>query len=441
MWYPGLISFFMAMCLAGHDVSVDAAGQAKTARARTLLHLLIDGKYREFADAGNAKMKAAMSAQKAEQIWTGITSQIGPYRSEVSATLTRVQGFYSVRFVCLCERGKVTLRIVVDGEDRLSGLWFDGVDRDVAYTPPEYVDVKAFREEKVTVSAGQFPLPGTLTLPKAAGHHPAVVLVHGSGPLDEDETVGGCKPFRDLAWGLASRGIAVLRYEKRTHKHPTATRPADWTLDAETIDDAVAAVNVLRKCPEIDAKRIYVAGHSLGGMAAPFIATRDGKLAGIIIMAGTPRSILDVVRDQIDYQAGLGGTLDEKTQTRVREAEEALAAIRAGKLEGASEKLGMPAAYLARLDKLDTGQAAAKLKIPILIIQGKRDCQATQKDFDAWKKVLANRKNVTFKLYDRLNHLFVAGEGPSTGAEYAQPGHVDTQVVTDIADWLNRPTR
>jgi uncharacterized protein len=434
----GMISVLAVAGLAGHCAAADAQSEAKTTRARTLLGFLVDGKYREFTDAGTERMKTAMGPKETEQVWTGITSQLGQYRSEISAKPTKVMGFYSVQMVCRFDRGKASLRIVLDDADRLAGLWIDRVDRDVAYTQPAYVNSELFREEKVTVSAGQFPLPGTLTLPKAAGPHPAVVLVHGSGPHDEDETIGANKPFRDLAGGLASRRIAVLRYEKRTHKHPTATKPADWTIETETMDDALAAANLLLQRPEIDPKRVFVAGHSLGAFAAPFIAQRDPKLAGIVLLAGNARSILDLIEDQIEYLAGLSGSANDEARKRVGEMKEALEAIRAGKLEGTSEKLGMPAAYLERLHKLDPVGAAAALKMPILIIQGGRDYQVTKADFAIWKKQMADKQNVTLKLYEPLNHLFVAGEGPSAPAEYEKAGHVDERVVADIAEWVTR---
>src|SRR6185369_4322477 len=92
-----------------------------------------------------------------------------------------------------------------------------------AYQPPAYVVPSMFREQELTVGAGtEWALPATLTLPTGTGPFPAVVLVHGSGPNDRDETIGPNKPFQDLAQGLASQGIAVLRYEKRTKQHPVA---------------------------------------------------------------------------------------------------------------------------------------------------------------------------------------------------------------------------
>ena len=89
-------------------------------------------------------------------------------------------------------------------------------------------------------------LPGTLTVPEGDGPFPAVVLVHGSGPNDRDETLMGQKPFRDLAEGLAGKGIAVYRYDKRTYVYG-ARLQADRgiTLMEETVEDAAAAVRLL----------------------------------------------------------------------------------------------------------------------------------------------------------------------------------------------------
>ncbi len=76
-------------------------------------------------------------------------------------------------------------------------------------------------------------------------------------------------PFRDLAEGLASRGIAVLRFEKRTKQYPEELMAEfpQMTVQEEFIDDALAAIRLLQDTPEIDAEQIYILGHSLGGNA------------------------------------------------------------------------------------------------------------------------------------------------------------------------------
>ncbi len=413
------------------------ADDAKVVRAREILKLLIDGKYKEFVATGDQAVRAGFSPEKAGQVWAGLLFQLGGYQSEESAELVKAGEQESVSFVLRFERGTCTLRVVLDQSDKMSGFWCDAINPSADYKAPPYVDESSFREEDVTVSAGQFPLPGKLTLPKAPGPHPGIVLVHGSGPNDQDETVGANKPFRDLAWGLASRGVAVLRYEKRTRVHPLAKPAAEWTLEDEVIDDAIAAAELLRKHKDIDPKRVYVLGHSLGGTLAPYIAQKDGKLAGIVIMAGSARSILDLLEEQTEYIATLGGQPSEKDRQELDKLKQQLAAIRAGKTQDVTEPiLSVPAVYWERLHKLDPAGVAAKLETPMLILQGGRDYQVTKKDFTLWKERLGNHKSVTLKLFDDLNHLFIAGQGPSTPAEYQQAGHVDEKVIGAIRTWI-----
>jgi hypothetical protein len=153
----------------------------------------------------------------------------------------------------------VDIQVAFDPAQRIAGLFF------VPYPPPSYVKPNAFRETEVMVGTGEWALAGTLTLPLGPSVCPAVLLVHGSGPHDRDETVGATKPFRDLAWGLGSQGIAVLRYEKRTKQHAAKLGAigGPLTVKDETIDDVLAAVALLRQTEGIETTRIFVLGHSL----------------------------------------------------------------------------------------------------------------------------------------------------------------------------------
>jgi hypothetical protein len=412
--------------------------EEKIAEARELLKLFLNGKFKEFTARGDERVRAQFTPELGQQALSSLRFQIGEYESETSAKLSKIAESHVVDFGYRFTRGTCALRVTLDPQGRMAGFLITELAADFAYEPPGYVDQTKFTEEKVTVSAGEFPLEGTLTIPKNRGRRPAVVLVHGSGPHDQDETVGAHKPFRDLSWGLASRGVAVLRYVKRTKAYPAARPRGEWTLDAETIDDALAAARLAREHPRIDAERVFVAGHSLGAFAAPFIAERDERLAGIIMLAGNARSILDLVEEQVEYIARLDGDYSGKEREKIAALEKALTAIRSGDAESVTEPiLGVPAKYWAHLHGLENVDAAKKLKLPILIVQGARDYQVTTEDFRIWKNALAGRKNVTFKLFDDLNHLFVAGSDPSGPEEYRQPGHVDAKVIRIIAEWIH----
>jgi predicted alpha/beta hydrolase len=154
--------------------------------------------------------------------------------------------------------------------------------------------------------------------------------VHGSGPLDRDETVFANKPFRDLAWGLASQGIAVLRYEKRTKQHAAKLGAigGPWTLKEETIDDVLAAVALLRQTAGIEVTRIFVLGHSLGGMLIPRIGTRDAPIAGFIVLAGATRPLEDMILEQTTYLVSLEGSISQEKQAHLDEITKQVAHIK-----------------------------------------------------------------------------------------------------------------
>jgi hypothetical protein len=268
------------------------------------------------------------------------------------------------------------------------------------------------------------------------------VLVHGSGPNDRDETVGANKPFRDLAWGLASKGVAVLRYEKRTKEHADTYKTkghGELTVKEETVDDAVSAAAQLRATEGIDPKRVYVLGHSLGGMVTPRIAKADPQIAGLIILAGATRPLEDMIIEQTRYLMSLKGTPSADEAAKLAELESAVAKIKkltSADVASPAAILGAPPSYWLDLRQYDPPTVAQGLKLPMLILQGERDYQVTAVDFDRWKSALGGRPAVTFKLYPTLNHLLIAGDGKSTPAEYEKAGHVAEAVVADIAEWI-----
>ena len=198
------------------------------------------------------------------------------------------------------EKQNMNARYVVNQAGLVAGMFL--LPGEVAWQRPAYSKPDTFTERAVTIGNDEWKLPGTLTVPAGAGPFPGVVLVHGSGANDRDETVGGTKVFRDLAEGLASRGIAVLRYDKRTLVYRSKMAGLHgMTVHEETGEDAVRAASMLREQKEIDPKHVYVLGHSFGGYVAPRIAEEDGKLAGLILLAANARPLEDLIIEQAQY--------------------------------------------------------------------------------------------------------------------------------------------
>lgn len=290
----------------------------------------------------------------------------------------------------------------------------------------------------MAIADGDCPLPATLTMPNGPGPFPAVVLVHGSGPNDRDESIGPNKPFKDLAWGLATRGIAVLRYEKRTKQCPTqmVQSLATLTVNEETVNDALAAVAYLRGVPAVDPDRVFVLGHSLGGTVAPRIAARDPRLAGLILLAASNRNLADLMVEQNEYLALSDGNITADEQQALADLRRQAERAKALDFKEGEVILGAGRAYWADILAYDPIATARSLAVPMLVLQGERDYQVTLVDFAAWKEGLAGRAGVQFKSYPALNHLFIAGSGQPNPGEYDVPGNVAREVVDDIAAWI-----
>jgi alpha-beta hydrolase superfamily lysophospholipase len=269
---------------------------------------------------------------------------------------------------------------------------------------------------------------------------PAVVLVHGLGPLDRDATVGANRPFRDLARGLAARGIATLRYDKRTQAHgKRIAELEDLTVDDEVLDDAFAAVAALRLRKDVDPERIFVLGHGLGGMLAPRLAARDRRVAGLVLLAAPARSVPTLLVEQTEYLVSLEGTDADAQELVLAQLQHDAALAESAALDDDDEPiLGAPASYWVDLRGYDPVATAAALvpPRPAFVAQGGRDYQVGSEDFARWQRGLGGRAGVTVRLYPALNHLFVAGEGKSRPEEYLQAGHVAEELVADVAAWI-----
>jgi dienelactone hydrolase len=411
------------------------------AAAKTFVDILARKDFAAAVAQFDDTMKSAMPLTKLQETWNAVLSQVGIFKQQ-GKTRTEKRGAYTVVIVTSdFQNAALDIKVVFDQTKRIAGLFFAPATNN-EYTTPSYVKPSSFREQEVTVGTGEWALPGTLTLPVGAGPFPAVVLVHGSGPHDRDETIGPNKPFRDLAWGLASHGVAVLRYEKRSKQYPTKIAALSrLTVKEETVDDALAAAELLRKKQGIDAKRVFVLGHSLGGMLVPRIGQLGPHIAGFIVLAGTTRHLEDVISEQLTYIYSLDGTVSKEEQAKLDEAKQFAARIKALKVADANAStslLGAPASYWLDLRDYDPPATARSLKQPLLILQGERDYQVTMEDFKRWQATLASNRNVVFKTYPALNHLFVEGSGKSVPAEYNQPGHVAEVVIDDIVAWIKR---
>jgi dienelactone hydrolase len=441
-----VVAAFMILCLQATAATSTQAPDA-TARARAALDLLLADDFAKLAEQFNQKMQAAMPVPRLAATWTQISRGVGPHRRcEQEPRVVEINDKRMVITRCEFERASIDIQFAFDTSGHISGLVFRPVLPAAApYTPPSYATPASYLEEEVTIGSGEWALPGTLTLPAGTDRSPLVVLVAGSGPNDRDETIGATKPFKDLAVGLASRGIAVLRYDKRPHVYGARMAGLTrFTVREAVVDDVVEAVKVAGTHARIDPSRVFVLGHSLGGSLVPRIAASTPSVAGFIVAAGAARPLHEAMVEQVQYVAAADGTIspeERETLDRTRELAEAVHALRAGDAEAGRRVGNLPASYWLDLRGYDAPIAARHVRAPMLILQGERDYQVTMKEYERWRSALAGRADVTFRSYPALNHLFIAGTGPSLPAEYLRAGHVDQPVIADIVEWIRGARR
>jgi dienelactone hydrolase len=415
-----------------------AAGLAVIEMAR-------QGRFEEIRDRFAPQLRPMVPAEALRAAWEAELARSGQVAS-VGAAVTEPAGpggGVLVKVPVTFERGALTVAVGVAGEeDWITGIQLlpaSAAEPVLPWEPPGYADTNAFTEQDVMIGDGPLAVGGTLSLPRSGGAVPGVVLLAGSGPNDRDETIGRNKPLKDIAWGLASAGVAVLRFDKVTFAHPEQVAGnRGFTLADEYVPTAAAAVGVLAG----HAGRVFLAGHSLGGTVAPRVAAADPSVAGLVILAGGAQPLHQAAARQFRYLASLGPS------DAAAAAEPALEAIerqaRAVDDPGLSEAtpdselpFGVPAAYWLDVRAYDPARTAAELSLPMLIVQGGRDYQATvADDLSRWQDALEGRPDVTFRVYQADNHLFFPGSGPSAPAEYEPAQHVDAEVVAGIAAWI-----
>lgn len=301
------------------------------------------------------------------------------------------------------------------------------------------------REPIILGQNTRFPLKGILTLPDGDGPFPGVVLVHGSGSSNMDEKVGKLTPFRDLAEGLAQRGVASIRYDKRSFAHGlkmVLDKKNPITVREETIEDALLAASILRADSRIGP--VFLAGHSMGAMLAPRIECSGGDFAGLILLAGTPRRLEEVLLEQtaeaLASMKGFTRKIGQKQLDLLRKTFDGLYDLTDE--EAKQKKLGggTTAYYFKEMGQPTVAEWLEKTRKPMLILQGEQDVQVKAAvDFARYRQLLGDRENVTFRLYPGLNHAFVTAISDSIAdakKEFARERHIGPEVLDDLANWI-----
>lgn len=446
------------LCLVYLSLLTPMTGMAGTssnaclAPSNASLNALVRNDYKSVGKDFAPAFASRFSPSKVEHAWQSVQAAAGNYQSHGVARLQTLGGqsvvVTPIKFahapwdsLFMCDsHNQITNAQLMPASQLDNAIDANRRAAEVKTQVKATTETNGVRVEPLPVPSPYGPLRGALTLPAGNGPFPAVVLVGGSGPNNLDEAVGGSKPFRDIADGLAAAGIASLRYDKRQTDYPVKmSANAHLTVDEEETDDALTAAHLLANQHEVDPHRVFLLGHSEGGMLAPRIGQRDPGLAGIIMLATPARKLLAVSREQEREQGQRLGL----PANRIRASEKQLAAEEQ-LLDSANPKLppqgsfsGAPQSWWLSLHDYDQVAVAKSLSLPMLILQGDSDFQVSPKrDFDAWKNALVGKLDVTFKLYPGLSHLFTPAGKTLTTADYTKPAEVDPNVIRDIVSWM-----
>ena len=415
-------------------------------RVLAVIDLARHGRFEPIRDLFVEPLRPMVSAESLRAAWDAAIGRLGAV-SSIGTPVTEPgpQGTVVVKVPVAGQHGAMTVVASLTSVGDLTGLQLappTAAEPTAPWKAPGYVDTGRFDEEDVLVGSGPLAVPGTFSIPKAAEPCPAVVLLAGSGPNDRDGTIGRNKPLKDLAWGLASRGVAVVRFDKVTFAHPGEVHgDGGFTVVDEYVHHAVAGVSLLAARTAVDRRRIIVAGHSLGGTVAPRVAAAAPVVAGLVLLAGGTEPLQWAAVRQIRYLASLDPGTAAASESVIRTMTEQARRVDSPDLSLSTPAgdlpFGVPAGYWLDLGTYQPAEAAAALGKPVLILQGGRDYQVTvDGDLATWQRALAGRPDVTVRIYPADNHFFFSGGGPSSPAESEAAQHVNPSVVADMAEWI-----
>ena len=428
----------LTLCAISLLATTILVAQNTPQQAKSFVELLKSKQYKEAMKWFAPNIAKLVTEEKLKLTMQSIEQQNGAMKSvgnDISTADRDTMTVYSVPVEY--EKGSVVYRVTLLPSGKVAGFFLDKPKEKIEQA---LVNNAFVNEQLIAITNGSFTLTGIYTRPVGKANFPVVVLVHGSGPHDKNETVGPNKPFKDIAIGLAEHGVATIRYDKRTfmYANDASTDTNGITIYDETINDAIVALQFAKTMQGVDSNNIYLCGHSLGGMCAPYIASKAKGLAGVIILAGSPRPLEDIILDQMKFMLGT----DAESKKQLAAIEKKVKNVKSNTLTAKTPAdvlpLSVPGNYWLSLREMMNPKYGENIPatVRIFIAQGERDYQVTTTDYKAWDTYWGERKNITKKLYPTLNHLLMEGKGKSTPDEYQTQGHVSELIIDDIATFM-----
>jgi dienelactone hydrolase len=405
---------------------------------KRVLHYLSTQQFDSICALHDAEMKRQLDADNYTAMWSNF---IDNYDTLQTIDETKVTSIGDTSWLTETKisfvKKSFLFKLTINKNNQVAGIFF--ANTKINYAPPAYINTLNFYEVKLPVPTKGIVSEGMLSIPKGEGPFPVVIILGGSGPTDKDASMGPNKPYKDLAWALAAKGIAVYRFDKRTANAANLKGVKQFTMHQEYVLDLQSIMNKLANDKRLNKKQVYVMGHSQGGFMLPYFAKMCKGIKGYIGLAANYQTIVEIIPAQLNYLGAL--QQDSSSQLAIKSLVARAAYTQANLYNNKVAKDSLfPGITIDFAKHMDINKPANIAQVlmnkPVLFIQGKRDYQVPPTELASWKKRLAEACCVKYVLFDKLNHLMMEGEGVSTPAEYNKPNSVPEYVADEVVNWI-----
>ena len=344
--------------------------------------------------------------------------------------------YYDVIF----SNSSVIFKVISNEENNIIGFF---VTQDSPctskYVLPKYTNTKAYSEKDTILKNNNLNIKSKIIIPKVTVSKIVCIILSGSGPQDIDSSIRANKPLKDLAVGLGSKGISSIRFDKRETNF--SLDKDSITIDDEYKNNILSIISYLKTDRVFHEYKIFLIGHSLGGMITPRIANEVENIDGAILMAANFRPLEDLILEQTKYLLSIDSTTStvdknnclEKLEVKLDYLKDSLSL----NLNPTKLPLNIPASYWLSLKKYNLSNIINRkgIKKPMLVLWGEKDYLVRERDFNLYKNYFQNEKN-KFISYPELNHIFIKSDNSMSPQEYSNFGNIPEYVIDDIIMWL-----
>ncbi|MBO4395963.1 MAG: hypothetical protein J5819_06420 [Eubacterium sp.] len=376
---------------ASDSVTGAAAETELEVKAKDFSEDIVQGLTSRVLDEANDELQSQTTIKDINLSFESVTSSLGEYIGVERVISSTENGYRAVTATLRYEGNDgATIRYIFDENDKLAGIWFDNT------TLASSVEKGSrYEEKKIKIGRTPFVLDGVLTLPMGDSvgddKPPVVLLISDLDDADMDGSIGESenKPLRDVAHGLALRGIASIRYNRRLNQYPDTTG-SNAGIREFLIKDAWMAIDSVYHESSVDTNALFVLAWGRSAeYLEPILDKRIQRIAGAIMIGAKPTK-----HSEMSY-------IDEDV------------------------KVESDAKYF--MTKHDT--------FPLMLLQGERDYETPLSQFERWQTLFTGRSHTDYHQYRELGHYLWPGSAEPSAADYDAPNSVSNQAIGDIANW------